>query len=155
MTKVKLNGFTLLELLIVLILTGILMSLVSGMFYYLFVYQKQVEDKSAPVNTIHRLDYLIRLDMDRAETLSFGSGVLTARLPGDTVSYQFGEESIVRMQRSVTDTFSVAGTVGKLVTREDLLVSFELSLAFGPGTGVRHFYEKQYDQSEFYKYLKP
>ncbi len=57
MNNLRFKGFTLLELLIVLILTGILMSLVSGVIYYLFVYHKQIESKALPVNVIHQFDY--------------------------------------------------------------------------------------------------
>ncbi|MGB3468380.1 MAG: prepilin-type N-terminal cleavage/methylation domain-containing protein [Cyclobacteriaceae bacterium] len=147
----KLPGFTLLELLIVLILTGVLMSLVSGTFYYLFVYQQQVEKKSIPVNTAHRLDYLLRLDMDRAVDIKYTDREMIMNLPQDTVTYVFGDEMILRGQSTVADTFAITGAVKHVVIQNDQLLSFELTLAMQPGSTIAHFYRKAYDQTTFYR----
>ena len=150
MKTLSLKGFTLIELLVVLILTGILMSLVSGMFYYLFVYQKQIETKATPIETIHRLDYLVRLDMERSERVIFEKEIITMKLPADTVFYELNEDYILRRQKQVTDTFAISNTVGNLKIRNGFLTGFEWSLTYGPGVTIRHIYHKTYDRATFY-----
>lgn len=147
----KFKSFTLLELLIVLILTGILMSLVSGIFYYLFVYHQQVERKALPVNRIHQLDYLLKRDIDKASKVLLENHVLECRNWRDTVVYTIESNYVIRAQNTVVDTISIKASIDKIVKAGIFLKSFELSVEDNQNRKISHYYEKIYGVSTYFE----
>ncbi|MEL7148835.1 MAG: prepilin-type N-terminal cleavage/methylation domain-containing protein [Bacteroidota bacterium] len=144
----KLPGFTLLELLIVLILMGILISLAGGVFYNLNTYRLQVERRSGPINATSRLEFTLRNDVEQAKELNIEDQVLSCYRMTDTVTYVVSTDELIRTQAGLVDTFQLESSISKVMVTNQRLRQFELSLTDQLGRTYHYFFSKDYSVAE-------
>lgn len=151
MKNKKIKAFTLVELLVVLILSGVLASLVGGIFYYLFVYQQQIDRKPVAVNSMQQLDYLLKKDFDQSEKLFLEGRSLQCINKQDSVNYTFEGSAVIRQQSIVVDTFRISADPGRIEKVGNLLKSFEMEVTDKQNRKVRHRYEKIYGVATYFE----
>ncbi len=146
----KLSAFTVMELLVVLILSGLLMSVVAGVFYNLQTYRTELNGKADPINNRKKVNYLLVSDIEKSAVLKMDGKDLACVSRTDTVFYSFNEEFISRKQQIELDTFQIVNEITKIKNIEGLLTSFELTLVTEGGIESTYFYQKEYGVAQFF-----
>ena len=139
-----LPGFTLVELIIVMILTGILVGLAGGVFYYLNSYRIQVDRKAIPLNTVSRLEYVLRRDVEESQTIIAEEDLLKCYFASDSVIYQSVDTVLLRRQAGFTESFEVVVSFGNFVLTDDRLEQFEVAVIDERKRINRYYFAKQY-----------
>ncbi len=100
-------GFTLLELIQVMIMVAILVTLIGGSVFYFSRYHKSLEQELAQQSQFNLLYLLMHQDAQKYRFYELGGSSLSFASKTDTVLYQLGS-SVIRQQGVRTDTFSIA-----------------------------------------------
>jgi prepilin-type N-terminal cleavage/methylation domain-containing protein len=103
----KVRAFSLIEILVVLILSSIVVSIIYMGYYNITTYQANLLRKQQRLENISRLYFLLRKDIGRSEfVFATSDSALGCRLAGgDYISYSFESVIVTRTQNSITDTF--------------------------------------------------
>lgn len=136
----KVKSFTLVEMLVVLVLSGIVISILYVAYYNISGYQLTLERKQQQLRDLSGLYFQMRRDVDRStEVWADAKYAITCRNSqrGIDVNYLFTPDAVVRTQREVVDTFHCRSgdpqflfdnvTVNEFPSKIDVL-SFTLSL---------------------------
>lgn len=101
----KIKAFTLLELIVVLILSGV----VTLMAYYMLnvtrSYYHKFNEKEQSISTLSKLAMIIDQDFHKANTITGGGSIVSCNFETHEVTYQFLSAYAVRSQSIVQDTF--------------------------------------------------
>jgi len=154
MSKGDIKAFTIMEILVVLILSGILMAVVGGIFYNLQLYKDTLEQKAIPVNNQQKIEYLVASDIEFSQSISMENNELICIRERDTITYQFGDTFFERVQSTIRDTINVNCEVTKIVETEGLLSSFELIVTDEFNGSNSFFFSKTYDVAQYFNLEK-
>lgn len=134
-SKTWIKGFTLLEMLIVILLTAIVVSMAFLYFNTFNRYIAQINHSSEVELQILRFESLLSYDIDRAEEVLFDLDETTIiEFVGINTSYHFSDSFISRKQDSSVDTLKFDEIVIRpeyFSDTETLLKGFELILKDG------------------------
>lgn len=122
MNTKKLKAFTLVEMMIVLLLSSILMGAASVLYQNVTAYHTRLRDRAEQTNTFHRLKYYLQKDISRSDAIELTSSVLD--LNDGQIKYYFEADSVFRVLGSYQDAFPIKGTCA--VEASHISLNFEL-----------------------------
>jgi prepilin-type N-terminal cleavage/methylation domain-containing protein len=120
------HGFTLVELLVTIAITGVIFSVIGGVVYQLTTVGEYGNDRLDAAHELQNAAYWFNLDGQRAVTAS-GGGSLVLTLPppaGDVITYALSDTNLQRTSAGSTMTLArnISGAsfvvLGKLVTMD-------------------------------------
>lgn len=102
----KLNAFTLIEMLVVLILTGLVVSLSYSAYEIFLSYRISYLKSSRHLSQLEMLHLVLEKDFSQASSIKEQSGSIRFENPDASLFlYHFNESNIVREQEFRADTF--------------------------------------------------
>lgn len=104
----RVAAFSMLEMLVVLVLSSILVGVIYFAYYTISAYQHTLVRRQAAQDDAARVFYLLKKDFDRSETMYvLGDHGFQANLPqGRWVRYTFTADVCLRAQATVMDTLA-------------------------------------------------
>jgi len=103
----RIEAFSLIEMLVVLILSSIIVSIIYFMYYTVSTYQLTLIRKQRKSEDLATLYFLLRRDVDHAkEIVAFSEDEIeTTRTDAQSVLYSFDSAFVLRKQLTRIDTF--------------------------------------------------
>lgn len=101
----RVDSFTLVELIVVLMISSFLIVFMVSGWYFVNRFYQQMEKTNEQVRKLYQLDQQLRDDFDRALWVSERERGLFLQLPKHAVLYKFYPMYIVRNQNVRVDTF--------------------------------------------------
>jgi prepilin-type N-terminal cleavage/methylation domain-containing protein len=103
----RLDGFTLLELVVVLAVSALLFRLAYAALELVQGQQRQFERHSATLGQISTWQNALAADFRHARRVDAGDYQLNCQLPGSVVVYSWPDSLLLRQQGEVTDTLAI------------------------------------------------
>jgi type II secretory pathway pseudopilin PulG len=154
----KLNGFTLLETLIVLLLTSMVVSLTFAYFSAFQKYMRQNISTSAYETNILRFESLINYDLERFDEVSVDNWDNLLLGKEKEITYKFNDHYIIRYQESSQDTLKIEDLEYEYIYMKKhpaLLSALKLDFIDLSGRNHNYYFYKEYSVkarfNEFYK----
>jgi prepilin-type N-terminal cleavage/methylation domain-containing protein len=159
----KVESFSLIELLVVMVLSSIIVSIIYFSFYTVSKYQMTLASKLNGFNDVSELYFLLKKDFERSKTiLSADNEHLRCIIErkGIDVEYTFLADNIVRRQTNRTDTFKCKVSTpiflwqGKEIIAPEINVDeLQIELLDGP-TSIQLRVHKEYDAASLIETVK-
>ena len=108
--KNRLPGFTLIELMQVLILVALLITVLGGSLLYFTRYHTQVTERITADEDADMLAYALESDAFRFKTFVYTENQVLFTGPSDSVVYTFDLETVTRNVGAKADTFHLSAT---------------------------------------------
>lgn len=128
----KLPGFTLLELLFVILLTSIVVSLTFTYFTAFRKYMSEISKDSEYETEIMRFETFLRFDIEKSEFLAMDQNSdYSLKCDGTNIYYYFGEEFVIRTMDQSDDTLfarEIKFNPEFYPENDTLVVSFNLNI---------------------------
>ena len=151
----KLPAFTLLELIAVLILSGIITLMAYHVLGITRSYYHKFQQKEKAISTISQLAMIIDRDFRKAKAIAGDESNIIFDFQTHQVAYRFMSSYIVRNQSNVRDTFHLAvhDIALKRIDRENNKNNpiGELQLVVGGRDSVFFHFNKNYDAAALFR----
>lgn len=149
----RLNGYTIWEIIAVMVISSIVITLAVSIFFRIQVYFH-----SETRNYLYEADFvvlsnLLKADLDRARTIRNEGNILNLSYEKSSISYEFNEAFIVREESQLTDTFHLITDSFRIeiMNGNPLLVR---QIEFQVKTKdlvIPFFYSKEYEKQVLYQ----
>ena len=103
----RIKGFTLLELVVVMILTGIAVTLVYRAYIYISQTYSVYVDSRERILELGEFQTVFQGDLDAAEKADAGQNKISLLFDQKLIHYHFIDSMVVREQKSRLDTFQI------------------------------------------------
>lgn len=142
----QLKAFTLIEMLVVLVLSALVFGIASSAWLYFEQLSNKINDNQSYLFGYNKFDYLIKNDINSAKTISGTEASLFFEKSEQEIYYQFLDTTIIRIQGEFSDTINIhykkryyfAGYSNDLIQKIDFI--FELY-----DNSISKSYTKWYD----------
>jgi len=101
----KIKAYTISELTIALVVTGIVISIAGSVLFLIKKQYDNYEEKNKAVYQLNLLEYLLEKDFAKADSIFWKEEEVTLFQQIDKIKYRFEYEYIIRDQKIVSDTF--------------------------------------------------
>ena len=102
------KAFTMLEVTVVMALSGLILLLAAGIFFILQGYLAEQSRSFRLTGEVMDLTWMLKNDMDNCSAVAYHHPFLDFSFPGDSViSYEFGDSLLIRYDKDITDSFNI------------------------------------------------
>jgi hypothetical protein len=101
----KLLAYTISELLVVLVISGLVIAFISQSFFLVSKFQAKLTDKFYESGDFERLNWLINADFEKSEFLNKEGNKVICLIDDRLVTYDFSNQFLVRTQNEVSERF--------------------------------------------------
>jgi prepilin-type N-terminal cleavage/methylation domain-containing protein len=145
--KKKAGGYTLVELLITLAISGLIFVVVGTVMFQLSTVSGDGNDKLSVVHEVQNAQYWFNLDGQTAMSATGGASLVLAFPAGQTVTYSLTGKSLQRVEGS--STMTLAQNISSLsFSVQARLVSMDITSSISGRTDVS-------EQNTYKVYLRP
>lgn len=160
MMKWRVKGFTILELLIALVISGLVIGLIYSAYLMFFLYQQKYKDIGQQTTDKVRLHSLLQQDFFEATKVQYENDQLICQKKHrQQVIYELHHDQIIRWFQQIKDTFLIIPTEIEYQTlneanQEKLVTDFQF-ITVEKNIRYPFFYHKTYSFEELYHYNTP
>lgn len=151
--RIKLKSFTLIELMVVMLISAIVIVLAGGVFYNLSQYKVHLNAKAIPVNNMAKFRYLLELDNMRSEKVEVnGDTLIFSGINSST--YLVLDTVVIREQGNLIDTFQIVSGLTDIKMEEGLVESCNITIRDHHDRESNILLTKYYSSEQLLKFTK-